>query len=171
MAKAISYANKKLDFYVKDYELEEYNPDELDRRIINCLSEDGRATYTQIAEILRVTPATIRNRLNRLLETKIIQNFKPVIDKKFYQLDISAFFMISLESSKLTQEVVNQLQDHEGISQISVLTSNPNIVCTVYAKNMEEFSILLARLTQIDGVRDIKTSFILKSITSGCLMQ
>ncbi|MHA1263796.1 MAG: Lrp/AsnC family transcriptional regulator [Candidatus Helarchaeota archaeon] len=171
MAKAISYASKKLDFYVRGEDLENYSPDELDHRIIRCLSEDGRASYTQIAERLGVTPATIRNRLNRLLETKIIRNFKPIVDRKLFNLDISAFFMISLDSSKLTDSIVKQLQDFSEISQISILTSQPNIVCTAYARNMDDFSILLARITQIDGIKDIKTNFIMKSITPGCFMQ
>lgn len=171
MAKAISMTNNKLDFYIQDFSSEEFNPDEIDRRIIRCLSDDGRASYTQIADILGVTPATVRNRLNRLLEVKIIKNFKPVVDKKLYNLDISAFFMITLESSKLTEKVMSQLQEHSEISQISALASNPHIVCTVFAKNMEEFSLVLARITQIDGIKEINTNFILKSIVSGCFMQ
>jgi Lrp/AsnC family transcriptional regulator for asnA, asnC and gidA len=173
VAKAITYASKKLDFYVqKERDLDlYYHPDELDRRIIRCLSEDGRASYTQIAEWLKVTPATIRNRLNRLLEVKVIRHFKPVLDMKLYDLDISALFMINVEASKMTEQVVTELQGFSEISQISILTGNPSIVCTVYTKNMDEFSVLLASITQIDGIKNIKTNFILKSMTSGCLMQ
>ncbi len=171
MTKAIMYGNQKLDFFVEKYESEEFNPDEIDRRIIRYLSVDGRASYTEIAESIGVTPATVRNRLTRLVASGIIKNFKPVVDKKLYNLDISAFFMITLESSKQTEGVFGQLQDHSEISQISVLASNPHIVCTVFARNMEEFSVLLAKITQIDGIKEINTNFIIKSVVSGCVMQ
>lgn len=171
MAKAVAYGNKKLDFFVNERESDEYNPDEIDRRIIRYLSIDGRASYTQIAESLRVTPATVRNRLNRLIESKIIKNFKPIVDRKLYNLDISAFLMINLESTKLTEGVVTQLQEFSEISQISILASNPNIVCTAFAQNMDLFSIFLAKLTQIDGLKEVKANFIIKSISPGCFIQ
>ena len=171
MAKAIEMTNKKLDFYVGDYEPEKYNADEIDRRIINYLSEDGRATYTEIADSIGVTPATVRNRLTRLIESKIIRKFKPVVDKKLYKLDISAFLMINIEFSKETDNILNQLQEYPEVSQILALTSNPHIVCNVFAKNMDEFSLILAKITQIDGIREIKTNFILKSVASGTLIQ
>ena len=66
MTKAIMYGNQKLDIYVDKYDFEDFNPDEIDRRIIRYLSVDGRASYTQIAEYIGVTPATVRNRLTRL---------------------------------------------------------------------------------------------------------
>ncbi|NVM52784.1 MAG: Lrp/AsnC family transcriptional regulator [Candidatus Helarchaeota archaeon] len=171
MTKALEFTEKKLEFYMREYDPEDYNPDEIDRRIIRYLSEDGRASYTQIAESIGVTPATVRNRLTRLIELKIIRNFKPIVDKKLYNLDISAFFMITLESSKLTEGVVTHLQDFTQISQISILASDPNIVCNVFAKNMEDFSILLAKVTQIDGIKDVKSNFIIKSVAPGCFMQ
>ena len=79
--------------------------------------------------------------------------------------------MITLEASKLTEAVVGQLQENSEVSLISILASNPHIVCTVFAKNMEAFSILLARITQIDGIKEINTNFIIKSVVSGCVMQ
>ena len=171
MTKAIMYGNQKLDIYVDKYDFEDFNPDAIDRRIIRYLSVDGRASYTQIAEYIGVTPATVRNRLTRLVGSGIIKSFKPVVDKKLYNLDISAFFMITLEASKLTEAVVGQLQENSEISLISILASNPHIVCTVFAKNMEAFSLLLARITQIDGIKEINTNFIIKSVVSGCFMQ
>ena len=153
------------------YYAEDYLPDEIDRRIIRYLSEDGRASYSKIAEFIGVTPATIKNRLTRLIEFGIIRNFKPLIDKRFYRLDISAFLMISLEASRQTEQVVSKLHDIPEVSQISVLSSNPNIVCTVFAQNMNMFSSMLAKIMQLDGIKDVKTNFILKSYASGFFIQ
>ncbi|HUX99346.1 MAG TPA: Lrp/AsnC family transcriptional regulator [Candidatus Deferrimicrobium sp.] len=161
----------KKDIGFDGYYSEDYLPDEIDRRIIRCLSEDGRASYSQIATNLGVTAATVRNRISRLVDFGIIKNFKPLINKKFYKLDISAFLMITLDSSKVTEEIIAKLQDFSEISQIAILTSNPNIVCTVFAQNMDLFSILLSKVTQLDGIKDVKTNFILKSVASGFFIQ
>ncbi|MFX1296086.1 MAG: Lrp/AsnC family transcriptional regulator [Promethearchaeota archaeon] len=166
MAKIETYLKKKVDSF-----MEEYNPDEYDRRIIRILSQDGRASYTEIANILRVTPATIRNRIKNLKERGIIKKIIPLINKKLYHLDISALFMISLESSKITEDIVSHLKEFPEITQISILANNPNIVCTIVAENMEVFSVLLTNVTQLDGVKDIQANFIIKTISSGYFIQ
>lgn len=171
MAKAVAYTNKKLDFFINGDESEGYNPDEIDRRIIQYLSMNGRASYTEIAEFMKLSPAAIRYRLTRLLDCGVIKNFKPLVDKKFYNLDISAYFMINLDSNKCTEEVVAKLQELTEITQISILTSNPNILCMGFTQNMELFSMLLAKITQIDGVKEVQTNFIVKSIATGAFIQ
>ena len=171
MAKAVAYTNKKLDFFLGKDDSEGYYPDEIDRRIIQYLSTNGRATYTEIAESMKLTPAAIRYRLTRLIDCGVIKNFKPLIDKKFYNLDISAYFMINLDSNKCTEDVVTKLQQLTEITQISILTSNPNILCTGFTQNMELFSMLLAKITQIDGIKEVQTNFIVKSIASGAFIQ
>lgn len=171
MAKAVAYTNKKLDFFLGKDDSEGYYPDEIDRRIIQYLSTNGRASYTEIAEFMKLTPAAIRYRLTRLIDCGVIKNFKPLIDKRLYNLDISAYFMINLESNKYTDEVVAKLEQLTEITQISVLTSNPNILCNGFTQNMDLFSMLLAKITQIDGVKEVQTNFIMKSIATGAFIQ
>ncbi|MHA1651919.1 MAG: Lrp/AsnC family transcriptional regulator, partial [Candidatus Helarchaeota archaeon] len=158
MAKTVTYANKKLDYFWHQHSFEEdgeneYNPDEIDRRIIRELSRNGRASYTEIAEMLNVTSATVRNRMNRLINLGIIKNFKPLIDRKLYNLDISALLFITLETNKMTEKVVTELQEFPEITQISIMATDPNIVCNIFAENMGVFSLLLARITQLEGVK------------------
>lgn len=172
MTKAVAYTDKKLDcFLLRNEGSVDYYPDEIDRRIIQYLSQNGRASYTEIADFMKLTPAAIRYRLTRLIDCGIIKNFKPLVDKRIYNLDISAYFMINLESTKHTEEVVNELQKLTEINHISVLTSNPNILCTGFTQNMDLFSMLLAKISQIDGIKEVQTNFIVKSITSGAFIQ
>jgi len=172
MAKAVAYTDKKLDSFLRRKEnSEDYYPDEIDRRIIQYLSQNGRASYTEIADNVNLTPAAIRYRLTRLIDYGIIKNFKPLVDRKFYNLDISACFMINLESNKYTEEVVAELQKITEINHISILASNPNILCTGFTQNMGLFSMLLAKITQIDGIKEVQTNFIVKSIATGAFIQ
>lgn len=168
MVKEFRYTTKKLDYFV---ETEDYKPDLIDRRIISELSKNGRASYTEIADIINVTPATVRNRMNRLIESKIIRNFKPLVDKKLYNLDISALLMITLETSKITEDITKKLKEFPEITQISILANDPNIVCNIFAENMELFSMILIKITQMDGIKDVKSNFVMKSIFSGSFIQ
>lgn len=47
--------------------------DELNRAIINLLQEDGRLSFARIAEILDVSEGTVRNRVNRMIDAKVLR--------------------------------------------------------------------------------------------------
>jgi DNA-binding Lrp family transcriptional regulator len=53
-----------------------YRLDDLDRRIIHTLMQDGRATATSIAENANVSGATVRNRVKKLEQLGIITGYR-----------------------------------------------------------------------------------------------
>jgi len=57
-----------------------YRLDDLDRRIIHALMQDGRATATSIAEHANVSGATVRNRVEKLEQLGIITGYRAHID-------------------------------------------------------------------------------------------
>jgi len=59
---------------------EGYRLDDLDRRIIYALMEDGRATATSIAENANVSGATVRNRIEKLEDRGVITGYRAQVD-------------------------------------------------------------------------------------------
>ena len=57
-----------------------YRLDDLDRRIIHALMQDGRATATSIAENTDVSGATVRNRVGKLEELGVITGYRAHIN-------------------------------------------------------------------------------------------
>ena len=47
------------------------NLDDLDHKIIHCLKDDGRIAVKSIASQLGVTEATVKKRLNRILDDQV----------------------------------------------------------------------------------------------------
>jgi Lrp/AsnC family transcriptional regulator, regulator for asnA, asnC and gidA len=47
--------------------------DPLNREIISRLQEDGRASFVEIARALSVSEGTVRNRVNRMIESRILR--------------------------------------------------------------------------------------------------
>ena len=48
-------------------------PDQIDCRMIELLQKDGRISNTDIAKKIGISEATVRTRLNRLIEEEYIQ--------------------------------------------------------------------------------------------------
>lgn len=56
--------------------------DLIDRNIVTILKEDARTSYSKIADDIGKTEATVRRRVNRLIDEKIIKKFTIVLDDK-----------------------------------------------------------------------------------------
>jgi Lrp/AsnC family transcriptional regulator, regulator for asnA, asnC and gidA len=64
--------------------------DELDKKIIRILQRNARVPNTEIGRALDVTETTIRNRVSRLIDEKLIE-IVAVVDPKATDATISAF--------------------------------------------------------------------------------
>lgn len=54
--------------------------DELDLKLINALSEDGRASLVRLGARFGVAPKTVKNRMRRLEEERVILGYNAIID-------------------------------------------------------------------------------------------
>lgn len=47
--------------------------DDIDRRLVEALQRDGRASYAELAELVGLSPAATRLRVQRLLDANVVQ--------------------------------------------------------------------------------------------------
>ncbi len=69
--------------------------DELDKRIIRLLQRNARVPNTEIGRALDVTETTIRNRVSRLLDDKLIE-IVAVVNPKAADATISALMLLTV---------------------------------------------------------------------------
>jgi DNA-binding Lrp family transcriptional regulator len=124
--------------------------DNLDIKILNLITDNARMSIIDIAEKLKSSTQTIKNRINNLIKLKIISGFKTEIDFSkleyhFYRLDIN-----------LIEQVKKQ-------PIISYIIKNPHIR-SVYGSMGDaadlEFEIFLKNINQLHKfVEDITHKF------------
>ncbi len=54
--------------------------DDLDRRIVACLSRDARATYAEIGAEVNLSAPAVKRRVDRLVGTGAIRGFTALVD-------------------------------------------------------------------------------------------
>ena len=68
----------------------------LDTRILGMLIKDGRASYAEIARQLGVSRAHARERVQKLLEDGVIEQFTAVVNPEKLGKAVSAFFDVQV---------------------------------------------------------------------------
>jgi Lrp/AsnC family transcriptional regulator, regulator for asnA, asnC and gidA len=134
--------------------------DDLDFVILAHLQEDGRKSFTQIANELNIAVGTVRNRVIRLIQDKTLRIIARV-DPHRVGFKAPATILISIFPEYLA-ESSEEIASFPEVSYVSIVTGPYNVMVDVMcrdAKHLTEF--LVHRLAKVKGVKDYQTLLIL----------
>ncbi len=130
--------------------------DELDRKIIQILQENGRASNARIARDVGVSEGTVRRRLQTLLSDGIIR-VVALPDPEVLGYNTEALVGIQVDPDKI-DEVARQLAALKESSWVSVTTGSFDIFCWVTLPSSEDLgNFLKSEVGTISGVRRTET--------------
>ena len=70
--------------------------DPLDRNILSVLLEDSRYSFRQIAERVKVSPATVLNRIKELEKNGIIKQYSALLDYEKLGFDVEVIIEVRI---------------------------------------------------------------------------
>ena len=130
--------------------------DELDRKIIQILQGNGRASNARIAREVGVSEGTVRRRLKTLVSDGYIK-VVALPDPEVLGYDTEALVGIQVDPDKI-DEVATTLVELKESSWVSVTTGSFDIFCWVTLPTSEELgNFLKAVVGTIVGVRRTET--------------
>ena len=122
--------------------------DELDRRIIEALQENGRESFRRIAARLGVSEATVRSRYARLVSEGILQ-VVGVTNPLGLGFDQA---LVGLKTSGPPGDVADELARWPEVDYVVVTAGQFDVVVEVVASDRRELLELTNRMRRLDGV-------------------
>jgi Lrp/AsnC family transcriptional regulator, regulator for asnA, asnC and gidA len=134
--------------------------DEIDRRVIKILQEDGRRPNTEIARDLHVSETTIRKRVSALVSQGLI-NIVAVPTPRAVGLNLSAIIGISVILPKL-KGISEELKRQKEVRYVGLSTGRYDIIVEAFFVDQQHFLDFISnRLGGMDGITSLETSMIL----------
>jgi Lrp/AsnC family transcriptional regulator, regulator for asnA, asnC and gidA len=133
--------------------------DELDRRIIARLQMDGRMPAKAIADEVSVSEVTVRKRLARLLDEKVIE---VVAVPNALASDRTIMAMAQIRTSRDAEAVGGEIAEWPEAGWVAVGAGPMDLVVGLVCDGRKDFEDVLSRLHAVDGVADIQTFVYLK---------
>ena len=133
--------------------------DDLDRELIALLRTDARTPVSSLAPRLGVSRATVRARIDRLLETGAIQGFTLAMGKA-PATNIRAIMMIEVVG-RAAESVFRRLMGYAEIQALHSTNGRWDIVAEIDVPDLPTFDNLLRELRQVDGIANSETSILL----------
>ena len=134
--------------------------DDLDHRILQELRKDGRASVSAIAATTHISRANAYARVNRLVESKVIQGFGARVDPVLAGQHSSAYVTLTLEQTAW-QDTRERLSQIAEVEHIALVGGDFDAILLVRARNNGDLRrVVLEELQAIPGVRSTKTALI-----------
>lgn len=137
--------------------------DRIDCKIIELLQKDGRIPNTIIAKTLKISEATVRSRLNRLIGEEIIQ-IVAVSNPMKLGFNMVGSIRFHVEIKKM-DTIIDELKKLRPLWHIVQSTGGTEIDAEYVVKSLEDLNdLIFEKINRIDGVQRIETSMFLKYI-------
>lgn len=132
--------------------------DDLDHRIIERLSHDARVSNREIGREFGLTEGTIRSRLKRLLDNKVIR-VAAVTNSDRLRNPILAYLWIEAVTAGDIQLLAERLASLPEIGFVSTMLGRADVLAMTLVENGNELTDFLHQtIDKIPGVRRVRYS-------------
>lgn len=141
--------------------------DATDNKIIAALQRDGRMSVQQLADSIGLSPSPCARRVRMLEEAGVIKGYAAVIDQRQVGLPISAFASIKL--ARQHEDDLDRFADAVArwpeVVDCYLMTGQRDYLLRIVVKDLDAYEQFLKhKLTRLDGVDSIETSFALDQV-------
>jgi Lrp/AsnC family transcriptional regulator for asnA, asnC and gidA len=138
--------------------------DQVDLAILRQLQDDGRRSFTDIANALGLSVGTIRNRFTRLLEDGTLHVIGRA-DPHRVGFHAPANVHIAVRPPQLIAAAAAQVAELPETSYVAIVSGPYDLEVDVMCRDLAHLTELITeRLPRIPGVADTHTSLILRVV-------
>jgi Lrp/AsnC family transcriptional regulator for asnA, asnC and gidA len=134
--------------------------DQIDLDIISFLQSDGRTPFTDIAKALDISEGTVRNRVARLLQERVLQIIG-MVDPYRLGFDAPAVISVSVQPP-LLETVANTISKFPEVSYLIMVSGEFDLLVEVLCKDRDHLATFLnEKMLRVPGITNTQTSMIL----------
>ncbi|CEJ11496.1 Lrp/AsnC family transcriptional regulator [Phreatobacter sp. AB_2022a] len=141
--------------------------DHLDRRILQELQRDGRITNQALAERVGLSATPCLRRVRLLEAAGVITGYVATIDQQAVDLPVSVFISIKLERQREEEldRFASAVAGWPEVMECYLMTGQRDYLMRVVCADLPAYeSFLKEKLTRLDGVASIESSFALTQV-------
>ena len=141
--------------------------DDIDRKILDILQENGRITNIELASRVGISPPPMLERVKKLEKRGIIRKYVALIDPDAVEKGTMALVSVSLDRHliKSIGQFTRAIEKLPEVMECYHITGEEDYILKVTIKDIREYEdFILKKLTKIPAVDKIKTSFVLSTV-------
>lgn len=141
--------------------------DAIDRRMLEELQSDGRMSNQELSDRVGLSPSPCLRRLRQLETEGVISRYVALVDPEAVGLAVTAFVRVRLDQQDDRHLAIFEgaVAEFPEVMECYLMTGEADYQLRVLVTSLSEFEEFLRhRLTRIDGVGQVTTSFALRPV-------
>jgi Lrp/AsnC family leucine-responsive transcriptional regulator len=120
--------------------------EDLDRRIVELLSQDGRMSFTDLGKVTGLSTSAVHQRVRRLEERGVIQGYRAVIDHNALGMPLLAFISVTPLDPAAPDDVPDRLRDIADLEACHSVAGDESYILKARVATPGDLEDLLARV-------------------------
>lgn len=142
--------------------------DRYDRQILQELQRDGRISNQELADRIGLSPSPCLRRVRQLEEEGYIRDYVALLDEVKLGLKMTALIHISMDKHT-PERFANFEAAVQALPEVQacylITGQSADYIVKVVVADMDQFqSVLLGKLTRIEGVSGVHSSFVMRKV-------
>ncbi|CAD5244602.1 Lrp/AsnC family transcriptional regulator [Thermococcus camini] len=126
--------------------------DEKDREILRILRKEGRITLTELGKRVGLSPASVKNRVEKLEKLGAIRGYSAIVDPAFLDEYVQAFFELKLAIDDHTIDpILRRIARLEEVQSLYRRSGERQILVRASFHDTDEVKAFAGRLKRFFG--------------------
>lgn len=137
--------------------------DDIDVKLLDILQKQGRTRRNDLADRVSLSLPSVSERLRKLEESQVITGYFAKLDHKKLGKDITAFIVVTVDSSRHFTSFVDHANNADEILECHAITGDGTHLLKIRTDNTGSLEKLLAKIQSWQGVVKTTTSMVLST--------
>jgi DNA-binding Lrp family transcriptional regulator len=141
--------------------------DALDRKILNALQADGRATNVELSAQVHLSAPQCFRRVRALEDRGVIRGYRAEVQPQSLGLGVMAYVSLNIDGGQFgrVREVEADIRAFPQILECHTVSGDSDYLLKVVARDLKSLSQFLTdRLMQVPGVDDVRSMICMEEI-------
>jgi DNA-binding Lrp family transcriptional regulator len=135
------------------------NLDDVDRKILRELQNDGRASFRDVSARIGVSTPTVSSRVQAMVDVGLLRGYSTMLDAEMLG-QVSVVLLLESKPADL-DKVVEKIKDQELVRQIYVL-SDSRVMCILSFYNQIKYQRFLESLASVPEITRMDNSMVMR---------
>ncbi|WP_328806574.1 Lrp/AsnC family transcriptional regulator [Streptacidiphilus fuscans] len=138
--------------------------DATDRRLLELLGRDGRASYAEIGLLVNLSATAVKRRIDRLRERGVVRGFTVVLDPAALDWHTEAFVEVFCRERTPPEEILSSLRQFPEVVAAWTVTGDPDALVHLRAADMRHLEAVIERIRREPGVQRSRSTVVLSRL-------
>ena len=138
---------------------------DVDKKILLQLLRDGRQTYMNIANNIKVTRQTVAKKIELYFKQGVIRKITPQLDPEKLGLSIQAYILVREDpQSNFRSQNDEEFSDIPQVAKFNRVFGNYSSILEVIVKDKDELTNIVKKIHTMPGIRETETFIVYSTI-------